>query len=227
MTHDLATRNQIAARYLLGELSPTERDDFEEHYFDCADCARDVRTGAILRANTKAVLQERCVAAAQTAVSGDSWWRRLFTFRGPVLAPYGAAAALVLFSTYQGAVVIPNLRSASEPQLVASTALRPTVRGSDLTIPVAKDARFFEVNFDVDSQQPFAAYECDIVRGNGSPMFTVNAPAGSAGSTTLNLLLPAARFATGEYVVVLRGRPEGPAANPVELDRFKFLIERR
>jgi hypothetical protein len=227
MTHDLATQNQTAARYLLGELSTAERDEFEEHYFDCTDCAREVRTAAVLRANTKAVLKEGCVPAAQAAAAGESWWRRLFTFRGPVLAPYGAVAALAVVTAYQGAVVIPNLRAASEPQLLVSAALRPTVRGSDLTITVPSDARFFEVTFDVESPTPVAAYECAIVRGNGSPMFAVKAPAGSAGPATLNLLLPAARFQTGEYAVVLRGQPENAAANPVELDRFKFLIERR
>ena len=32
-----------AERYLLGELTDAERDQFEEHFFDCSACADDVR----------------------------------------------------------------------------------------------------------------------------------------------------------------------------------------
>src|SRR5512138_1647333 len=123
MTHDLATRNQAPARYLLGELSPAERDEFEEHYFDCPDCAQEVHSGAVLRANTRAVLGEAAATAQPSSVRAVRWWQKLFTFDGPVLAPYGVAAALLLVSGYQNLVVIPGLRSATEPQLVASAAL--------------------------------------------------------------------------------------------------------
>lgn len=228
MTHDLAIHKQTAARYLLGELSPAERDEFEEHYFDCAECALDVRAGAVFRANARELLKERRFAATQQAVSGESWWQRLFSVRGPVLAPYAVAAALALVTAWQGLFIIPGLKSGAEPQLVASAALRPTVRGSDQTVAVPKGARFFQVTMDVNSDASFAAYECVIVRGNGSPMFSVTEPAGPPRPASLNLLLPADRFEAGEYVIVLRGRPEAPAAaNPVEIDRFRFLIERR
>jgi hypothetical protein len=227
MTHDLAITKQSAARYLLGELTPTERDEFEEHYFDCVECAQDVRAGAMLRSNAKAVLAERTAPETERAGKRESWWQRLFSVRGPVLAPYAVAAALALVTTWQGLVIIPGLKSESEPQLVVTAALRGTVRGSDQTIVVPKDARFFQVTLDVNPDAPFAAYECAIVRGSASPMFTVTAPGGPTAPASLDLLLPATRFEAGEYVVVLRGRPDTAGANPVEIDRFKFLIERR
>jgi methionine-rich copper-binding protein CopC len=37
-----------AARYFLDELSESERDAFEEHFFDCSVCAGTVRAGAML-----------------------------------------------------------------------------------------------------------------------------------------------------------------------------------
>jgi hypothetical protein len=58
-------------------------------------------------------------------------------------------------------------------------------------------------------------------------MFTVSTPVGPVAPASLNLLLPAARFSSGEYVVIVRGRPETAAASPVEIDRFKFHLERR
>ena len=46
MDHQTATEKQITERYLLNELSESDREQFEEHFFSCADCARDVQSGA-------------------------------------------------------------------------------------------------------------------------------------------------------------------------------------
>jgi hypothetical protein len=32
-----------AEKYLLGELLNSQREEYEEHYFDCADCAEDIK----------------------------------------------------------------------------------------------------------------------------------------------------------------------------------------
>ena len=60
MTHseadsDLGRRSGI----MLDELSSSNRHAFEEHYFDCADCAEDVRTGAMMREGVTAGLLGR------------------------------------------------------------------------------------------------------------------------------------------------------------------------
>src|SRR5436305_15330434 len=49
MEHSEATDTMAAERYLLGEMTPEDRDAFEEHFFDCSDCAADVRDGAMIR----------------------------------------------------------------------------------------------------------------------------------------------------------------------------------
>jgi len=58
MDHDVVVRQQMTEKYLLDELSPTERDEFEEHFFDCADCAIDVRAGSTLIEQGKIILAE-------------------------------------------------------------------------------------------------------------------------------------------------------------------------
>jgi anti-sigma factor RsiW len=45
MDHAKAIETNAAERYLLGELDDAEAEMYEEHYFDCADCADDVREG--------------------------------------------------------------------------------------------------------------------------------------------------------------------------------------
>ena len=58
MDHQTAVERRFPERYLLGELSPAEAADFETHFFDCPVCAEEIRLGAHLVANLKAVLGE-------------------------------------------------------------------------------------------------------------------------------------------------------------------------
>ena len=46
MEHAEAMQSSSAERYVLGELNAAEADSFEEHFFDCRECADEVRTGA-------------------------------------------------------------------------------------------------------------------------------------------------------------------------------------
>src|SRR5438445_8163784 len=45
INHDDAVRDFMAERYLLGELSTTERDVYEEHLFSCDACFEQVKAG--------------------------------------------------------------------------------------------------------------------------------------------------------------------------------------
>src|SRR5262250_198443 len=58
MNHDVVVRQKMAERYLLEELDPQQRDEFEEHLFDCQECAMDVRAGASFVEQSKAILAE-------------------------------------------------------------------------------------------------------------------------------------------------------------------------
>ncbi len=42
MDHHQATQLTAVEKYLLDELPPELRDEFEEHFFDCQDCATDL-----------------------------------------------------------------------------------------------------------------------------------------------------------------------------------------
>ena len=46
MDHEVVVRQKLTERYLLGELDGQAREEFEEHYFDCPDCAVDVHAAA-------------------------------------------------------------------------------------------------------------------------------------------------------------------------------------
>src|SRR5271169_2768900 len=61
MEHDVVVRQKMTERYLLDELEPEARAQFEEHYFDCPACAMDVRAGATFIEQSKVVLAEKPV----------------------------------------------------------------------------------------------------------------------------------------------------------------------
>src|SRR5260221_14611798 len=57
MDHNQALQLQAAVKYVLGELSQVQRDEYEEHYFDCAECAIDIKALATFADTTREVLR--------------------------------------------------------------------------------------------------------------------------------------------------------------------------
>ena len=72
MEHQQALATKASERYLLGEMSEPERFDFEAHYFDCPECADDVRTAAALARGIKAVCAEDAALRSHTTVVRES-----------------------------------------------------------------------------------------------------------------------------------------------------------
>ena len=57
MDHETATSGRLAERYVAGELTDAEREQFEAHFFDCPACAEEVRCEQEFAANLRAVLR--------------------------------------------------------------------------------------------------------------------------------------------------------------------------
>src|SRR5258708_32655212 len=58
MDHDVVVREQVTEKYLLNELDPEARDQFEQHFFDCQQCAFDIRAASEFLGLTRRVLAE-------------------------------------------------------------------------------------------------------------------------------------------------------------------------
>ena len=72
MDHNEAIQQMAAERYLLGELTPELRDAFEEHAFDCPECAVDLRAGAAFINAAKVELPEIAAASAALRSRNDA-----------------------------------------------------------------------------------------------------------------------------------------------------------
>ena len=48
MDHAEAINKGAVERYMLGQLSGSDCEEFEIHFFECQECAQELRAGAIL-----------------------------------------------------------------------------------------------------------------------------------------------------------------------------------
>lgn len=202
-------------RYLLDELSPELRDEFEEHMFDCQECAMDVRAASMFLSEAKTQLPD--VLAAEKAHARASaqvekrkpWWSAWLTpaFAAPVFA------ALLGVIAYQNAVLIPALHTeASEPRLSSWTSLRMGTRGSEPTVVHAsrKDGAGVLIE-DIPHQPAYASYAFELRDPQGKTIWTKTRPAASgADAESLSLTIPGAGLKEGSYTLSIAGiSPEG------------------
>src|SRR5580698_2970054 len=120
MDHNQAVREKATERYLLNELDPDVRDQFEEHVFDCQDCALDLRSAAMFVEQSKVVLAEKPEAAvARVPVQAPSGW---FGWLRPAFAVPVLALVLVVIG-YQSVTNARLRQAAGSPQLLASAVV--------------------------------------------------------------------------------------------------------
>jgi Putative zinc-finger len=232
MNHVEALKTQAVERYLLGELSGSETEEFEQHYFACAECAADVAAGAVLQANARAVFQEDQVepAVERPAVASGFWRRFLAPFQAtPAMAATSLATlALALVCSYQLFLLTPQLRREARDAYAAaalpSFPLAGRTRGDAPSISVPRDARFFSVSFDVDPAALYPEYRCDLKDSSGSIRFTVRVPPPPPGQP-ISILFPARELKPGKYDLVLTGlRAGGVGENQV--GDYTFNLQR-
>jgi hypothetical protein len=230
MDHTEAVRLKAAEKYLLGEMSAELRDQYEDHYFGCLECAQDVRSGAMLIDNARDVwsaepLVESVARPAREARRG--WWAGMWqpAFAVPVLA------LLVLVAGYQNAVTIPHLKtelSRSEaPQTLQSFSLAAARSRGEGTATIALPAgKAFSLFVDIPPQYKFGTYACEIQTDSGAPEFSVNISAEEA-KKSVQLLIPAGLLASGKHVLVIRGlgSPESTDADTIGPVRLPFSLE--
>jgi anti-sigma factor RsiW len=218
MTHEEAVRTQAVERYLLRELSDSDLDAFEEHYFSCPECAEEVRAGAVFTASARALLAEQ---APRVAASRFGWlgWRLPVAATGiMLLAPIG----------YLLLVFIPGLRSElarlRTPQAYPAVFLRAVARGDDQVLEIPRGSQFVGLSMDVAPEHSYPSYLCEIVGESGSPRMSVPVPAPRMAGAPLNVLVPSSQLRPGRYTLILRGHGEKAA---VEISRFRFTIQFR
>ena len=133
MDHDEAVRHKATEKYLLDELDPELKDQFEEHLFDCQDCALDVRAAAMFVEQSKVILTEppslfRSDQRPRRRQERDGWPGSVHAFAVPVLA------LLLAVVGYQNLVTYPHLmQAANQPQVGPWASVNVSTRGAATT----------------------------------------------------------------------------------------------
>lgn len=239
MNHPDAIDTGAAERYALGHMSDSERDAYEEHFFDCPECADEVRTAALFMDSARAVLAEKRPAGVPVAgivprrpePSPVSLWDRLRPAFWPM--PLGAAAALALLlggpATYLALVKVPELQRArveAEGLQAASSYFLTVSRGEPPVVSVSGSQRMAGLRLSKSLARSFPYYFCEVRDKGGRVVLANVVPAPPAGE--LQILLPAGRLEPGAYVIAVAGLESPSSRTPVtEYTLYPFTFERR
>ena len=222
MDHTAVVRDKTTERYLLNELDPNVREEFEEHYFDCPVCAQDVSAGSMFVEHSKVVLAESAkpVAVPTTPARVTSRGGWLFWLRPAFAAP--ALALLLAVLGYQNLVTYPKLQAElKQPQVLPSVSVNVGTYGAGETaIPEGNGLLLF-VRIPPDSA--FVRYTAELSNpgGKSEGSFTlIPAP----GQDQWSVTVPAIHRQAGTYTLAVRGITTGGETKNLGSTAFQLQI---
>lgn len=227
MNHNEAIQMQAAEKYILGELPAALRDEYEEHFFDCAECALDVKAAAVFADNSREVLRaddRKKVATDQTG-AGGGWFA---WFRPIVAVP---AFAVLLFALgYQSLVTLPHWKNAAvqgtAPRvLLPYSLIAANTRGTEAQTFRVRPDEPFGLYADVPNDPAYSTYvlRLEDPAGKSSTLRTVSY---AQAQKTVVVEVPLGK-GPGVYQIVVLGltAPQGNPDKAPVLARMKFSIE--
>jgi hypothetical protein len=202
MTHDEAKKSMAAEAYILDDLETAERNAFEEHFFDCTDCAADVLDAAKIadgiRTGTNVVpfrhYSRWAAAAAVAAVAvglAYTYVVRIAPNSGHPSTPAGQRAAV---SAPEQFIDLDAARAAQAAYVVAGN-------------------KSVSVGFIIPLQDPHPPYFCELRDDAGGFIGSTMVTKKEEAENPVSLFIPAGKFHKGHhtYTLQIRGDREIPA----------------
>ena len=221
MEHEEAVQAHATEKYLLGELLPEERDAFEEHLFDCRDCADDLRAAAAFVEHSKVALSTPDATPVRDPVPALARPGWLSWLRPAIAAP--VLAALLAVIAYQNFASGPANRSGRETPMIlpsASLIAANTRGGNTPTVNVAK-GRPFLVFLDVPSDPRFVSYTAELYDPAGTKEWALPINV-AAVKDTLSVQMPAVHGGAGAYALAVYG--VSARGERSEVGRYSFAV---
>jgi len=223
MDHELVVRDKMTERYLLDELDAGERDQFEEHYFSCPDCALDVRAGAEMLAQSKVLLSETPEAAFTHVVAPrpkpePAWLNWLSpAFAVPVMA------TLLLVIGYQNLVTYPKLQSQLHTaQVLPWTSVNIRALGEEEPTITASQGQGLLLFVRIPPDSGYTRYTADLYNPEGKVDSSLAIPA-STQQDQWPVQIPAANRAAGRYTLQVHGVT--PTGTIKEVGKASFELQ--
>jgi hypothetical protein len=216
MEHSEAIRLKTAEAYLLGDLSPSERREFEEHFFNCQECTSDLQAGAAFIDAYKTTCSIETVPRLEIAKS-----RSPRTFRHAY-----ALAASVIFAfllIYQNFVTIPRLKQSATPQALESFSLESTLsRGTSPTVIAPSRGKPFVILFDIPPGTAQAEYLC-VIRSEAGVEFASFRVSAASAQRTVPVFIPASQLKPGKYSLNVQGEQQASEGRD-SVARYPFEV---
>jgi hypothetical protein len=220
MDHREAQTTKATERYLLGEMSEPERFDFENHYFECEECAGDVRASHALARGIKAVCAAEPAPGPTPAVAAGSPRKGWFAWLTPSsMAPAAVAAGFAIVAGYQAWIVIPGLESRTGSRAMAPIVLRAAARGDEQTLDLRRDQPISFLSLDVNGVEPGTPLTYDVIAPGGEARISSAAEAPPEGSQLIVMLSTAEVHEPGAWKLILRTK------KGMEVARYPFTVQ--
>jgi hypothetical protein len=223
MDHNQAIKEMAAERYLLNELTPELRDAFEEHAFNCPECALDLHAGSafiniakgelpVLPAASPAESEPEPVRPIKKRIDWQAWLRPAFAIP--------AFAALLVVVSYQNLATIPSLRrAASEPSVVPSASFHAGTRGNAHTQVEADRRHGAVLSIELPQDSGYVSFAFELYDPQGKQLWTRSITASQARSTgdgTVSLVIPGEGLVQGAYTLAISGTDAKGARSEVD-----------
>jgi hypothetical protein len=206
MDHKVAIRQKMTEKYLLNELDPDKRNEFEEHFFDCQACALDVHAAARFIEQSKDVLAEELAPApaqVPSAVAVQPTPRWLAWLRPAFAVP--VLAALLMVVAYQNLVTYPRLQQAlSQPQVLPWASVNVGTWGAGGPTITAVQGKGFLLFIRIPPDGVYDHYTADLINPAGKLEWSLTIPA-VAGRDQWPVQVPGANRESGTYAVAVHG----------------------
>jgi hypothetical protein len=225
MDHEEAIRLTATERYLLNELTGDERDQFEEHFFACAECASDLRAGSQLIEKSREILAEPAsttptLVPRRTPVRSEwfAWLRPAYAV--PVFA------LLLAVVVYQNTITVPEMKAAiNNPQLLPWTTVNTRTRGASESKVEAQPGRGFVLFINIPPDPSFSSYRAEVYNPAGTRDWSLPISTNSSQDRYVVQVPPRDREA-GTYSLVLIGITNTGQNTEVSRTPFELQLEK-
>ena len=224
MDHTAVVRQKMTERYLLDELDPAVRNEFEEHYFDCPECALDIRAGAQFVAHSKTILAESSEPTPARAIPNRSRVGWFAWLRPAFAAP--ALALLLAVVGYQNLVIYPRFQSElTRPQVLPSASVNFGTWGAGGAPTTVPEGRGLLLFVRIPPDGPFSRYVADLHNPGGKLVgsFTI-VPA--EGQDQWPVTVPGIQREAGIYTLAVRGITADGRSKELGHTSFELQIQR-
>lgn len=190
--HEEAMKNMMVERYLLGELSESERDAFEAHFFDCPVCFEQIKCGTeFVSYLHRAGIEEE--PAAKWHGIPNQFFRPAFTmaFAAMFLCAFG-------FNLYQHS----EIRHYQAPEVISVVTLQSASRGEKRTVIASRKGNFdLRVLFQPNPE--LTSWKARVVNDSGKEIVAI--PISDPQTNELQIKFNSGPFSEGGYKLIIQG----------------------